>query len=187
MGLVGAAAMVIIGSVLYWLALGRSGAEINPSELLEFSNGWSQDAPEQPIAPAEQATPETASQQPPLAIQQQSSPRLADAAAAAMPSTTSANSDPAPAAATPATVNEGPALAPPGAPTSDDAASRADESSATTSHDGGITPTPKTATFPTTPFPTYAFDYQLTKPATSPVPAVADRPLDVPAGFVPPR
>ncbi len=190
MGLVAAAAMVIVGSVLYWLALGRTGAAINPSELLEFSNGWSQDAPEQPVAPADQATPEAATQQPPLAIQQQSSPRLADAAAAVTPSTTEASSEATPGTPTPATRKDGPALAPPGAPASGDAPSHGDESSATTSHDGGITPTPHTATFPTTPFPSYAFDYQLTAPAVSPVlavPAVADRPIDVSAGLVPPR
>jgi len=184
MGLVGAAALVICGGMLYWLAIGRTGSTIDPSELLEFSNGWSQDAPEQPVVPAEQATPDAVSKQPPF--EQQSSPRVADAAAAA-PSATGAGSESGPATSTPAVGNEGPALAPPRVPASSNAPPLGDESSATTRSDQGVTPTPETAIFPATPYPTYAFDYQLTAPAGSPVPAIADRPIDVSTGFVSPR
>jgi hypothetical protein len=169
MGLVGAAALVACGGLLYWAAIGRSGPAIEPSKLLEFGAGWSQESPPQSPAPGKQNLPQAVSEGLPPSVEWAAPPRVADAAAAG-----AATGSAAPLGA-PAGTADGPALAPPNSAPASALEQPMGDLPTTTSIQNLITPTAETACYPVTPFPAYAFDKLAQVPAASPGAIVAER------------
>jgi hypothetical protein len=146
MGLVGAAALVIAGSLLYWLAFAQSGIAIGPNDLGEIRSDWSHDSAPHEATPSVAPASPSVTKEPAQAAGWTAPPRVASAPPAA--SDGSAAGPPA-IEALPA-----PELVPPGeAPVP---LPPVDESTPTTTlNDRGVSPTP-TAICPTTPYPAYA-------------------------------
>ncbi len=175
-GSLGAAALVVSASLVYWLAIGRHGAPTVPTELLDFRSGLTQEAPLEQEPPAIAAPDPNASALDQPAIDWAGPPRIASAAdAETVPpqSTTPPEArsprrpgEPQQDLASPADVTAptGPILPPAAAATTPTPAP-----AAAVAIDNGITPTPHVEYYPSTPFPAFSFVDQA--PA-----AVAERP-----------
>jgi hypothetical protein len=165
-GLIGAVAVLVCGGLLYWLAIGRSGASFDAQQLLDFNNGWSREDPLPHQQPAGDAFEPTAAAKavPPTS--------WAGSRVAAAPAAAEAEKVTPPAGEQPAA--GGPAANPTAPADATDAAPPSGAALPTTSIEPGITPMPHLGGYPTTPFPAYSFVDQ--SPASGPAASVAERP-----------
>jgi hypothetical protein len=172
LSLVGAVTLVVCGSVLYWIAISRNGADMDPRRLLEFDNGWSHEmSTPQPQPPGEES--KAAAMPMPLspalkapAINWTAPPRVANATAAAAESEAAASPvEESPDAAAPASTTKQPTLpsaeaappvvtAPQAPPAMDQLAAEPPMASAPIVQ---VTPTPQVEPYPTTPYPAFSF------------------------------
>lgn len=163
MGLIGAAALLLCGGVMYWLALGRPGAVLSPNNVLHLQNGLSRDAAPVPDDENQSATSNPSLGAPPI---DWAAPHVATKTVA---SGESEQQTPSPAEPRP-TAGEGPTLSPAESP------AKSQEPIITTSVYEPITPTPQAEAYPTTPYPAFSFAEQAPSNVGSPAAAVAERP-----------
>jgi hypothetical protein len=148
-GLVGAAALVIAGVLLYWLAFARSGIAMHPSELLRISTGWSHETAPQTTGPSAAPSTPTISDEPAHAAGWTAPQRVAHAAPATLETPTAeAHADTLP--------GPGPALSPPSEAPVPLPPVVEDAPTTTSMNDRGVTPTP-VSMCPTTPYPAHSF------------------------------
>jgi hypothetical protein len=147
MGLIGAAALIVAGGLLYWLAFARGGLTMHPSDLFKFSTGMSHEPAPLDAAPnaATESTPAT--EEPSQDGAWSAPPRVATS-----PPIAAGGSGDSPHAD--GKSSPGPDLAPPGdlpvpLPPVEESGSTPSRSNA------AISPTPSSM-LPTTPYPAYA-------------------------------